>query len=165
MGRRVPTNVLPALYSEKLILKVCPKPDTLLEKRGLGGGGSPERRSRKMEVAQAHTRFPAREGKEPRNLLGKNPFPFHPGAESRIVQPSSPHCPDPVQHLAFSGSAVLCEPRLEERGDGVGEPEQDIACKQGPCLCGRRDDRGHLVIGEARDDRCNHHSCRHAGPG
>lgn len=52
----------------------------------------------------------AGKGEEGADLLGKDPFAFHPVLKGRVIQIAAANCADPVDHFSFFFRIVLCHP-------------------------------------------------------
>ena len=95
----------------------------LLEERGLRRRRAAKGSRGEAWTSGADTRLAAGEGKKIGDLLGKDPFAFHPRPEPWVIEPAAANRPDAIEHLIFSRGPMLGEPCLEEGSDRVRQPE------------------------------------------
>ena len=81
----------------------------------------------------------------------------------RVVELAAAQVADAVEHLLLAVGEVLLEPVLEERRDGPRQAQHDEAGAARAGVARRGEDLRHLVIGDRRDDRRDHHADRDAG--
>ena len=98
-------------------------PGALLEERGLGGHRAAEGGGGEIRATRDDACLSTGKRVEIGDLLGKDPFTFHPGAEPWVIEPAAANRPDAIEHLVFSRGPVLGEPCLEEGSDRVRQPE------------------------------------------
>src|SRR6266542_3656664 len=86
-----------------------------------------------FQTVAFNARLAAGDGKHRLDLFRKNPFTAHARAEARVVEFAASNGADAVQHFFFSRREMTRQPLLEQRRDGVGQAEDDVAGE----LCAR----------------------------
>src|SRR6266404_2475 len=96
--------------------------------------------------AELHPRSAARELEHRLDLLSEHALTLHPRTEVRIVQLSTAHLANAIQHLFLSIGKVLFQPPLEQLSNSVWQTHHHIARVSSPRLSRRLDDRRDFVI-------------------
>ena len=98
------------------------------------------------------------------DLIRKDTFSPHPGAEPRVVEAPATQRAQPREHLALAIGVMALEPVLEEGRDGVRQPHHDEGRPLRARVRGGLEDARNLVVGQARDHGRHHHVHRNPGP-
>src|SRR3546814_5460344 len=88
---------------------------------------------------------------------------FHTLAEARIVESAAPHLPDQAQHVRRLQRHMRLQPFAEKIRHFVGPPQPRVAGAPRTGVAGRRQQRFHSSIIDARNSRHKQHQGWHAG--
>src|SRR5882672_1959171 len=96
--------------------------------------------------AAFHPSSAARELEHRLDLLSEHALTLHSRTEIRIVQLSTAHLANAIQHLFLSIGEVLFQPPLEQLSNSVWQTHHHIARVSSPRLSSSPDDRRDFMI-------------------